>query len=81
MRRKRFLIAFAWLVVFALIAELSLGGMIWFKTLRMRSLFRTQWITWSTELKVAFQDMVNETCCPCCLFKTGIFGVFLVRES
>ncbi|KAF9216142.1 phospholipid scramblase 1 [Podila verticillata] len=71
-RRKRFLIAFAWLVVFALIAELSLGGVIWFKTLRMRSLFRTQWITWSTELKVAFQDMTSLTGYgQCCGYSLG----------
>ncbi|KAF9408242.1 phospholipid scramblase 1 [Podila epigama] len=66
-RRKRLLITFAWLVLFALIAELTLGGIIWFKTLRMRSLFRTQWITWPTSLKIAFQDMTSLTgygqCC------------------
>ncbi|KAG0000127.1 phospholipid scramblase 1 [Entomortierella chlamydospora] len=58
-RRKRFLIAFAWLIVAAMIAELGLGGVIWFKTLRMRSFFTTQWSTWSDSLKIAFQDMTN----------------------
>ncbi|KAF9935826.1 phospholipid scramblase 1 [Modicella reniformis] len=58
-RRKRFLIAFAWLIVTAMIAELLLGGVIWFKTLRMRSLFASQWMTWPDSLKVAFQDMTT----------------------
>jgi len=58
-RRKRFLLAFAWLIVAALFAELLLGGVIWFKTLRMRSLFASQWLTWSDELKIAFQQMVR----------------------
>jgi len=58
-RFKVMLIAFAWLIVLMMIAELGLGGVIWFKTLRMRSLFLTQWVTeWSDPLKVAFQDMV-----------------------
>ncbi|KAF9359295.1 phospholipid scramblase 1 [Mortierella sp. AD094] len=58
-RRKRFLIAFAWLIVAAMIAELALGGVIWFKTLRMRSFFTSQWSTWSDSLKIAFQDMTS----------------------
>ncbi|KAF8983912.1 phospholipid scramblase 1 [Entomortierella lignicola] len=58
-RRKRFLIAFTWLVFVAMIAELALGGVIWFKTLRMRSLFATQWPIWPNSLKVAFQDMTS----------------------
>ncbi|KAI1320210.1 phospholipid scramblase 1 [Mortierella claussenii] len=66
-RRKSFLVAFAWLIVAAMIAELALGGVIWFKTLRMRSLFATQWMTWPDSLKVAFQDMTSLTgygqCC------------------
>ncbi|KAF9437975.1 phospholipid scramblase 1 [Entomortierella beljakovae] len=66
-RRKRFLVVFAWLIVAAIIAELALGGVIWFKTLRMRSLFGTQWPTWSDSLKIAFQDMTSLTgydqCC------------------
>ncbi|KAG0254677.1 hypothetical protein BG011_005570, partial [Mortierella polycephala] len=56
-RRKSFLVAFAWLILAAMIAELALGGVIWFKTLRMRSLFATQWLTWPNSLKTAFQDM------------------------
>ncbi|KAF9184605.1 hypothetical protein BGZ51_003232 [Haplosporangium sp. Z 767] len=56
-RRKSFLVAFAWLMLAAMIAELALGGVIWFKTLRMRSLFATQWLTWPSSLKTAFQDM------------------------
>ncbi|KAF9109235.1 phospholipid scramblase 1 [Mortierella sp. AM989] len=66
-RRKRFLIAFAWLIIAAMIAELALGGVIWFKTLRMRSLFAFQWPTWPKSLKIAFQDMTSLTgygqCC------------------
>ncbi|OAQ23467.1 hypothetical protein K457DRAFT_886862 [Linnemannia elongata AG-77] len=59
------LIAFVWLIVTAMLAELGLGGVIWFKTLRMRSLFHTQWVgEWSDSLKVAFQDMVRYgQCC------------------
>ncbi|KAG0051230.1 phospholipid scramblase 1 [Gryganskiella cystojenkinii] len=67
-RRKNFLLAFAWLMVLAVIAELSLGGIIWFKTLRMRSLFAGQWLgDWKDPLKIAFQDMTSLTgygqCC------------------
>jgi len=58
-QRKNFLLAFAWLMVIAMLAELSLGGVIWFKTLTMRSLFSHQWPTWPDSLKVAFQDMVR----------------------
>ncbi|KAG0300136.1 phospholipid scramblase 1 [Dissophora globulifera] len=56
-RRKAFLISFTWLIVAVMLTELGMGGVIWFKTLRMRSLFATQWATWPDTLKVAFQDM------------------------
>ncbi|KAF9934123.1 phospholipid scramblase 1 [Linnemannia zychae] len=67
-RFKAFLVAFVWLIVTAMLAELGLGGVIWFKTLRMRSLFHTQWVNeWSDSLKIAFQDMTQMTgygqCC------------------
>ncbi|KAF9105042.1 phospholipid scramblase 1 [Mortierella sp. GBA35] len=67
-RFKLLLIAFVWLMVSAMLAELGLGGVIWFKTLRMRSLFHTQWVNeWSDPLKAAFQDMTQMTgygqCC------------------
>ncbi|KAF8943733.1 phospholipid scramblase 1 [Haplosporangium gracile] len=67
-RFKILLVAFVWLIVTAMLAELGLGGVIWFKTLRMRSLFHTQWVgEWSDSLKVAFQDMTQMTgygqCC------------------
>ncbi|KAG0274356.1 phospholipid scramblase 1 [Linnemannia exigua] len=67
-RFKVMLVAFVWLIVCAMLAELGLGGVIWFKTLRMRSLFHTQWVNeWSDSLKVAFQDMTQMTgygqCC------------------
>ncbi|KAF9950216.1 phospholipid scramblase 1 [Mortierella alpina] len=58
-RRKRFLLAFIVLLITVMAAELGLGGVIWFKTLRMRSLFATQWLTWPDSLKVAFQDMTS----------------------
>ncbi|KAG0364284.1 phospholipid scramblase 1 [Mortierella sp. AD032] len=67
-RFKVMLVAFVWLIVCAMLAELGLGGVIWFKTLRMRSLFHTQWVNeWPDSLKVAFQDMTQMTgygqCC------------------
>ncbi|KAF8924014.1 phospholipid scramblase 1 [Dissophora ornata] len=46
-RRKFFLVSFVWLIVLVMLAELGLGGMIWFKTLRMRSTFALQWTTLS----------------------------------
>ncbi|KAG0341052.1 phospholipid scramblase 1 [Podila humilis] len=59
-RRKIFLVSFVWLIIACALAELGLGGVIWFKTLRMRSLFHTQWLTiWHDPLKVAFQDMTS----------------------
>ncbi|KAF9914499.1 phospholipid scramblase 1 [Lobosporangium transversale] len=58
-RRKPFLTAFAWLIVAAMVAELALGGVIWFKTLRMRSLFASQWLVWPESLKVTFQNMTS----------------------
>ncbi|KAG0210855.1 phospholipid scramblase 1 [Mortierella sp. GBA30] len=70
--RKSFLVAFAWLIIAAMIAELGLGGVIWFKTLRMRSLFASQWTTWSDSLKIAFQDMTSLTgYVQCCGYKDG----------
>lgn len=67
-RFKMLLIAFVWLIVTAMLAELGLGGVIWFKTLRMRSLFHTQWVgEWSDSLKVAFQDMVRRESIVFCL--------------
>lgn len=67
-RFKLLLVAFVWLIVTAMLAELGLGGVIWFKTLRMRSLFHTQWVgEWSDSLKVAFQDMVRCDCDCVCL--------------
>ncbi|KAF9127798.1 phospholipid scramblase 1 [Mortierella sp. 14UC] len=67
-RFKVVLVTFVWLVVCAMLCELGLGGVIWFKTLRMRSLFHDQWVgEWSDSLKVAFQDMTQMTgygqCC------------------
>ncbi|KAF9942485.1 phospholipid scramblase 1 [Mortierella antarctica] len=71
-RRKPFLVAFAWLIIAAMIAELALGGVIWFKTLRMRSLFETQWLTWSNSLKIAFQDMTSLSgYSQCCGYQDG----------
>ncbi|KAG0240148.1 hypothetical protein B0O80DRAFT_437230 [Mortierella sp. GBAus27b] len=58
-RRKQVLIVFTWLIVVMMIAELMLGGVIWFKTLRMRSLFAEQWVTWPDSLRIAFQDMTT----------------------
>ncbi|KAK3828599.1 MAG: hypothetical protein J3Q66DRAFT_323059 [Benniella sp.] len=78
-RRKRFLLAFAWLIVAALFAELLLGGVIWFKTLRMRSLFASQWLTWSDELKIAFQQMTTvKGYGQCCGYK---YGEHVVRSG
>ncbi|KAG0369904.1 phospholipid scramblase 1 [Gamsiella multidivaricata] len=66
-KRKDFLIAYVVLLITVIFVELGLGGVIWFKTLRMRSLFQTQWLTWSDSLKIAFQDMSTLTgygqCC------------------
>ncbi|KAI8603005.1 hypothetical protein EDD21DRAFT_370294 [Dissophora ornata] len=58
-RRKFFLVSFVWLIVLVMLAELGLGGMIWFKTLRMRSTFALQWVTWADSLKIVFQDMTT----------------------
>ncbi|KAF9312046.1 phospholipid scramblase 1 [Podila horticola] len=67
-RRKLFLVSFVWLLIAVVLAELGLGGVIWFKTLRMRSLFNSQWVNlWPDTLKIAFQDMTSITgygqCC------------------
>lgn len=62
LKRKRFLIVFMCLLIAAMFAELGLGGVIWFKTLRMRSLYKDKWqMVWPDTLKIAFQDMVRET--------------------
>ncbi|KAF9381869.1 phospholipid scramblase 1 [Podila verticillata] len=58
-RRKLFLVSFVWLMIAVVLAELGLGGVIWFKTLRMRSLFQSQWGLWPNSLRVAFQDMTS----------------------
>ncbi|GJJ73742.1 hypothetical protein EMPS_06100 [Entomortierella parvispora] len=72
-QRKNFLLAFAWLMIIAMIAELSLGGVIWFKTLTMRSLFSRQWPTWQDSLKVAFQDMTSLSGYgQCCGYLPGV---------
>ncbi|KAK3825671.1 MAG: Tetraspanin/Peripherin [Benniella sp.] len=68
MKRKRFLVVFMCLLVAAMVAELGLGGVIWFKTLRMRSLYKDKWQSvWPDTLKIAFQDMSTLTgygqCC------------------
>lgn len=52
--------AFIVLLIAVILAELGLGGVIWFKTLRMRSTFQDQWThLWADTLKIAFQDMVR----------------------
>lgn len=59
-KRKDCLVAFIVLLIAVILAELGLGGVIWFKTLRMRSTFQDQWTNlWADSLKVAFQDMVR----------------------
>ncbi|KAI7819995.1 hypothetical protein BC939DRAFT_505258 [Gamsiella multidivaricata] len=83
-RRKRFLVSFAWLMVAVMIAELSLGGVIWFKTLRMRSLFASQWLTWPDSLKTAFQDMTTLAGYPqCCgyLYRQNVVPSGLCAQS
>ncbi|KAF9112143.1 phospholipid scramblase 1 [Mortierella sp. AM989] len=66
-RFKKFLLAFVILLISVMLAELGLGGVIWFKTLRMRSLYQHQWLDWTDSLKIAFQDMTSLTgygqCC------------------
>ncbi|KAG0045976.1 phospholipid scramblase 1 [Gryganskiella cystojenkinii] len=72
-RRKDFLMAFITLLIAVVIAELSLGGVIWFKTLRMRSLFGEEWLVWSSGLKIAFQDMTTLTGYgQCCGYQQGM---------
>ncbi|KAK3842958.1 MAG: hypothetical protein J3R72DRAFT_420825 [Linnemannia gamsii] len=66
--RKDFLIAYIILLILVILAELGLGGVIWFKTLRMRSVFQEQWLhEWALSLKASFQDMTSLTgygqCC------------------
>jgi hypothetical protein len=59
-KRKDCLIAFIVLLIAVILAELGLGGVIWFKTLRMRSTFQDQWThNWTPSIKIAFQDMVR----------------------
>ncbi|KAG0357180.1 phospholipid scramblase 1 [Podila minutissima] len=72
-RRKVFLVSFVWLLIAVVLAELGLGGVIWFKTLRMRSLFQSQWIDlWSDSLKIAFQDMSSlKGYGQCCGYKSN----------
>ncbi|KAF9162602.1 phospholipid scramblase 1 [Mortierella sp. AD011] len=64
---KVILTSFVFMLIGAMLAELGLGGVIWFKTLRMRSLYQSQWPTWPDTLKIAFQDMTSLTgygqCC------------------
>ncbi|KAG0292686.1 phospholipid scramblase 1 [Linnemannia gamsii] len=56
--RKDCLLAFIVLLIAVILAELGLGGVIWFKTLRMRSTFQDQWShNWTPSIKIAFQDM------------------------
>ncbi|KAF9930738.1 phospholipid scramblase 1 [Linnemannia zychae] len=57
---KNFLMAFIVLLIAVIIAELGLGGVIWFMTLRMRSTFQDKWSNvWASSLKIAFQDMTS----------------------
>ncbi|KAI8595573.1 hypothetical protein EDD21DRAFT_35346, partial [Dissophora ornata] len=66
-KRKEFLLAFAVMLVITMMAELGLGGAIWFRTLRMRSVFETQWINdWSDALKISFQDTTLAGYTQCC---------------
>ncbi|KAF9579480.1 phospholipid scramblase 1, partial [Lunasporangiospora selenospora] len=52
---------------------LGLGGVVWFKTLRMRSLFYDQWLTWPSALKVAFQDMTSlDGYTQCCGYNSAV---------
>ncbi|KAG0271609.1 phospholipid scramblase 1 [Linnemannia exigua] len=67
-RRKDFLVAFIILLILVILAELGLGGVIWFMTLRMRSVFQDKWLhEWALSLKASFQDMTSLTgygqCC------------------
>ncbi|KAG0239744.1 phospholipid scramblase 1 [Mortierella sp. GBA43] len=72
LKRKRFLVCFLVLMIVVMFAELGLGGVIWFKTLRMRSLFQDKWLIWPDSLKIAFQDMTSLTGYgQCCGYITG----------
>ncbi|KAG0235856.1 phospholipid scramblase 1 [Actinomortierella wolfii] len=58
--RKKILVTYCWLVLLAIIVELALGGVVWFKTLRMRSLFDEKWRhEWPDSLKLEFQEMTE----------------------
>ncbi|KAF9912878.1 phospholipid scramblase 1 [Linnemannia zychae] len=76
--RKDFLLAYVVLLIAVILAELGLGGVIWFKTLRMRSVFQDKWTNeWVLSLKAAFQDMTSLTGYgQCCGYATRADMVF-----
>ncbi|ORX94382.1 hypothetical protein K493DRAFT_221395, partial [Basidiobolus meristosporus CBS 931.73] len=60
-RRKVWLVTYSWLVVAVLVIELSLGALIWFRSLDIRASFSEKWRTWDPALRALFQETDN--CC------------------
>ncbi|KAK9694469.1 hypothetical protein K7432_013412 [Basidiobolus ranarum] len=60
-RNKRWLVLYGWLVVAVLVIELSLGAVIWFRSLSIRNNFSDKWRTWDPALRALFQE--TDSCC------------------
>ncbi|KAJ1951108.1 hypothetical protein FBU59_000355 [Linderina macrospora] len=62
LRRKRFLQFYTWTIVLLILAEVSVGLWVWYRTLDANDMYAYNWrMLWPDSVKQVFQD--NGSCC------------------
>ncbi|KAJ2843310.1 hypothetical protein J3B02_005302 [Coemansia erecta] len=62
LKRKRWIVAYIWLVIIAMLVQTSVGIWMWVRTLDINDLYGYNWRNlWSDDIKSAFQD--HGSCC------------------
>jgi hypothetical protein len=64
--RRPILVAFCFVVLGIVVAQIVMGLVIWYKTLTMYDGFAVHWRGWDEELRLAFQTLDPDN--PCCGF-------------
>ncbi|KAK9765783.1 hypothetical protein K7432_005621 [Basidiobolus ranarum] len=61
LRRKGVLTCFIWLIAIVFLAQVGLGGLVWFNSLTIRGSYSDKWREWDPSLRAVFQE--TDQCC------------------